>query len=312
MENLVILDFGSNSARLAINRISAKGKFKEIKRIKETTRLAEGMGRENGGKKMLDPQAVERTLKAVKYFTKVYQNYPHSQVCAIATAAVREAENSASFLQAVKQMTGADVQVLSGQDEAYYDYLGVTNSLPLNDCLIVDMGGGSCELILVKNKKAQHLTCIPYGAISLTERFGADKVMTAQQLFKFQSFIQKKYQQLGWLEQAREVPIVLLGGCNRTIARVQKERLHQKNLEQIHGFKIPAQDFAAIYTALLGKNSQERKQVAGMEQNRADIILGGMTPVIMLVQQMNSSHVIFSESGAREGFMHTFLKNRTN
>lgn len=308
LKNLVILDFGSNSARLAINRISAEGKFKEIKRIKETTRLAEGMGQTSGKKKVLDPQAVERTLKAVKYFIKVYQNYPHSEVCAIATAAVREAENSDAFLQAVKKMTGVDVKVLSGQDEAYYDYLGVVNSLPLKECLVVDMGGGSCEIVLVKDRKAQHLACIPYGAISLTERFGADKVMSARQLFEFQDFINKQYRELDWLRHAYGVPLVLLGGCNRTVARIQKRRLQQHDLEQIHGFKIPQKDFTGIYTDLLSKSNRERKKISGMEQNRADIILGGMTPVMMLLQTLNSSHVVFSESGAREGFMYTFLK----
>ncbi|WP_057875993.1 Ppx/GppA phosphatase family protein [Liquorilactobacillus aquaticus] len=310
MENLVILDFGSNSARLAINRISTGGEFKEIKRIKETTRLAEGMGQQNGTKKMLEPKAVERTLNAVKYFIKVYQNYPHSKVCAIATAAVREAENSAFFLQSVKKMTGVDVKILSGQDEAYYDYLGVINSLPLKDCIIVDMGGGSCEIILVKDRKAQHLECIPYGAISLTERFGAEKVMSAKQLFKFETFVQEQYQKLGWLNEAHGVPIVLLGGCNRTVARIQKRRLHQGNLEQIHGFKITRKDFTDVYADLLGKNRYERKAVNGMEQNRADIILGGMTPIVMLLQILQSSNVFFSESGAREGFMHTFLNEQ--
>ncbi len=310
LENLVILDFGSNSARLAINRISAEGNFKEIKRIKETTRLAEGMGQQNSTKKMLEPKAVERTLNAVRYFIKVYQNYPHSKVCAIATAAVREAENSAFFLRSVKALTGVDVKILSGQDEAYYDYLGVVNSLPLKDCLIVDMGGGSCEIILVRDRKAQHLTCIPYGAISLTERFGAEKVMSAQQLFKFQNFVQEQYQKLEWLKQAHGVPIVLLGGCNRTVARIQKRKLHQNNLEQIHGFKIPRKDFTDVYTDLLGKNRRERKTISGMEQNRADIILGGMTPIVMLLQVLQSSNVVFSESGAREGFMYTFLKQQ--
>ncbi|MGN1284961.1 MAG: Ppx/GppA phosphatase family protein, partial [Candidatus Limosilactobacillus intestinavium] len=94
MENLAIVDLGSNSARLAITRINDNGTFHEIKRVKENTRLSEGMGAE----KILQPKAMNHTIAALKRFKKIYDHYQHVQVVAITTAAVRQAKNQKEFL----------------------------------------------------------------------------------------------------------------------------------------------------------------------------------------------------------------------
>ncbi|MFJ6942797.1 MAG: exopolyphosphatase, partial [Limosilactobacillus mucosae] len=167
MENLAIVDLGSNSARMAVTEISPDGKFREIKRVKENTRLSEGMGHE----KILQPEAMERTIQAIKHFKRQYQGLPNLQVQAIATAAVRQAKNRQEFLQRVKQETGLTVRVLSGYKEAYYDYLGVVRTLKLNHCLILDVGGASCELVLVQHRKARDLISLPIGAVNLSEQY---------------------------------------------------------------------------------------------------------------------------------------------
>ncbi len=98
MKNLVMLDFGSNSTRMSITQIAPDGSFKEVKRAKEMTRLAEGMG-QSDGQKILQPQAIQRTLGALLKFKKIYRDLPNVSVRGIATAAVREAQNQSEFLQ---------------------------------------------------------------------------------------------------------------------------------------------------------------------------------------------------------------------
>ncbi|KRL06184.1 Exopolyphosphatase [Liquorilactobacillus oeni DSM 19972] len=305
----MVLDFGSNSVRLSINQVSlnnGKAVFKEIKRLKETTRLAQGMG--DGKKKRLKDEAIERTLSAVEYFKKIYEDYPEQRVYAIATAAVREAENKQTFIEKIRRITGCSIKVLSGETEAYYDYLGAANSLPVRDFLITDMGGGSCELILVRSGEIKERVSLPYGAVSLTERFCRNGQLNASQLFEFQNFIIGKFHTLSWLKKAAQLPLVLMGGCNRTVARIQRVRDGYSQIDDIHGYKVSVADFFNIYDAFLQKNIAQREQIAGMEQARADIILGGMTPVVILLQQLYSTNVIFSESGAREGFIYELLQ----
>lgn len=187
MKNLVMLDFGSNSTRMSITQIAPDGSFKEVKRAKEMTRLAEGMG-QSDGQKILQPQAIQRTLGALLKFKKIYRDLPNVSVRGIATAAVREAQNQSEFLQQVKEVTNIDVEVLSGSSEAYYDYLAVINTLTVKDCVICDMGGGSFELVVVKDRKAMNYISIPYGAVSLTEKFHAADKISARDLFLLAAF----------------------------------------------------------------------------------------------------------------------------
>ncbi|MSE22435.1 exopolyphosphatase, partial [Lactobacillus parabuchneri] len=149
-----------NSVRMAINQISADGSYREIKRIKSDSRLSEGMGRG----KILQPAAMERTIESLADFKQIYSQYQDKRVIGIATAAVRQAKNQAQFLQAVKSRIGISLKVLTGSQEAYYDYLGVINRLGIKNCLILDIGGASCELIRVSNGESANLTSIPIGA----------------------------------------------------------------------------------------------------------------------------------------------------
>ena len=305
MENVVILDLGSNSTRLSINEVT-NGSFREVRRQKVMTRMAEGMGK-TLGEKVLKKAAIERTLAALADFKKEYQNLPNLKVKGIATAAVRAASNSQVFLNQVKELTGVDVEVLSGDAEAYYDYVGVKNSLKLNDFILCDMGGGSFELAVVKDGQAVNLASIPFGAVSLTERFNAQDLLSAKDLFRFQGFVQGLFNEQLWLLEGRYLPLVLLGGANRTVARTEMMRRGQKNLDEFHGVKMSARSFLNIYTDWLGLNFSQRQERLGVEADRADIILGGLTPIAQLIQQLDIPELIFSESGVREGILYSMV-----
>lgn len=308
MKNLVMLDFGSNSTRMSITQIAPDGSFKEVKRAKEMTRLAEGMGQVDE-KKVLQPQAIQRTLDALLKFKKMYRDLPDVSVRGIATAAVREAKNQHEFLQKVKEATGIEVEVLSGNAEAYYDYLAVINTLTVKDCVICDMGGGSFELVVVKDRKAQNYISIPYGAVSLTEKFHASDLLTARDLFSFSRFLNYKFNQLSWLKEGEKLPLVLLGGANRTVARQELLRLGREDLDQIHGLKMSTYMFLETYLDWLGKDVAQRKAVLGPEAQRADIIIGGLTPIAFLLEYLQIPEVIFSESGVREGVLYSMLQH---
>jgi len=305
MENVVMLDLGSNSTRLSINEVT-NGTFKEVKRRKVMTRMAEGMGK-TVGEKVLQADAIKRTLAALEDFKKDYQDLPNLKLKGIATAAVRTASNSAEFLAKVKELTGVEVEVLSGDAEAYYDYIGARNSLKLDDFILCDMGGGSFELAVVKRGQAVNLASIPFGAVSLTERFNAQDLLSAQDLFKFQGFIQNLFNEQLWLLEGRYLPLVLLGGANRTVARTEMMRRGQKNLDEFHGVKMSARSFLNIYTDWLGLNYKQRQARLGVEADRADIILGGLTPIAQLIQQLDIPQLIFSESGVREGILYSMV-----
>ena len=137
MENFVIIDIGSNSVRMAIYCIDPDGSYHEIKRVKNDTRLSEGIGQNN----ILQITAMNRTISALRSFKSEYSKYKNVVVRAIATAAVRQAQNQKDFLKNVYKQLHIKVRVLTGKEEAYYDYLGISDRLAVKDYLLMDVGG---------------------------------------------------------------------------------------------------------------------------------------------------------------------------
>ncbi|KRL62277.1 exopolyphosphatase [Lentilactobacillus diolivorans DSM 14421] len=303
MENLVILDIGSNSVRMAINQILSDGSYREIKRIKSDSRLSEGMGRE----KILQPEAMERTIRALADFKKIYTEYDAKRVIGMATAAVRQAKNQDQFLAGVKSRIGITIKVLSGNQEAYYDYLGVINRLGIRNCLILDIGGASCELIRVNHGESTNLTSIPIGAVNITERYHLDDNITGANLFNAQFNIRKLYSKVKWLSRSRHQPLVLLGGANRTLARINRRRQNMMRIDAIHGYHLTYEQVNRTYLGLLKGNVKRRQQIQGLEVDRADIIVGGLLPLIVLMDKVEAKKVIFSESGVREGVITEYV-----
>ena len=309
MENLAIVDLGSNSTRMAISEIAPDGRFHEIKRVKENTRLSEGTGRE----KVLQEAAMDRTIAALKRFKRIYSSAPHAQVRASSTAAVRQAKNRQEFLDRVKNEVGINLQVLSGKKEAYYDYLGVIRTLKLNHCLILDVGGASCELVLVQQRRARDLISLPIGAVNISEQFHLGGYVRAADLFRAQVMVNERLTKIPWLRYATRVPIVLLGGANRTLARMSQayhHRGHHHPYGSIHGYQLTSRVVFATYRELLNKNLNQRKRMPGLEPERADIIIGGMLPLVSLLQRNSDGRVIFSESGVREGIITEYVNQR--
>lgn len=297
MKNIIMLDFGSNSTRMSHHQLDDNNHLQEIARYKEQTRLAAGM---TAGEKKLQPEALKRVKQVLAKFVRRYQGLPNLSVYAIATAAVRQASNQSEFIDLVKQMTGVDVEVLSGQNEAYYDCLGVANALPLRDCLVVDMGGGSVEFALMEAKQPKHYISLPVGAVSLSERFHLNDSVSAVNLDALQRTMMNYYRQLPWLAAAKDLPVVLIGGANRAIVRTL---MGTNDLRAMDGQVILLKDYVALYRKWLGQNLAQRQATMGAEADRADIILGGLAPLITLFDYLQPPKLVFSESGVREGVL---------
>lgn len=304
MQNLVILDIGSNSVRMAINQILSDGTYREIKRVKSDSRLSEGMGRA----KMLQPQAMERTIQALAEFKTIYQRYEAGTVIGIATAAVRQAKNQATFLAKVKKRIGITIRVLSGVQEAHYDYLGVINRLGIKNCLILDIGGASCELIRVVEGQSKNLTSIPIGAVNISERFHLNDTVSGANLFNAQLHISKVYARIKWLKHSQREPLVLLGGANRTLARINRTRQGMKRVDAIHGYHLSYEQVNRTFLNLLRGDVNRRRRIQGLERDRADIIVGGLLPLVVLMDKVDTRKVLFSESGVREGVITEFVE----
>ncbi|UQS87186.1 Ppx/GppA family phosphatase [Nicoliella spurrieriana] len=309
MEHFAVIDLGSNSARLAVTRIKEDGTFENIIERKEAVRLSENMGDE----KVLKQPAIDRTITALESFKDAFKDLPNLTIRAVATAATRMAVNQADFLNEVKTKTGITLEVIPGTKEAYYDYLGVINSLPVVNGIIMDTGGASTELILVQNKRIINLISLPVGSVTLSEAdVNADKP-SAGQMYRVFDQLNDIYNDIWWLYRGTNLPIIGLGGSNRTLAKIKRRNDPDKlHWDDIHGFHMNAREVKDIFLKLMDSTLDERKDIPGLSKERADIIVGGLAPAMSLIWRLNSDRMIFSKQGLRYGVLYEHIENLRN
>ena len=168
-EPLAAIDIGTNSIHLLIARPTGNNRFEVIDREKEVVRLGSG----SGDMKRLAPDAIERGLEALRRFQQVAASRG-AHVYAVATSAVREAENRGEFVRRAYDEAGVRVAVISGAEEARLIHLGVLQAVPVFDQrhLVIDIGGGSTEFVVGEGAEVLEARSLKLGAIRLTERFG--------------------------------------------------------------------------------------------------------------------------------------------
>lgn len=305
MSYLAIVDLGSNSARMVVEELHKDGTYTEIVREKQDTRIAQNMGAEL----ILQEEPMARTIGALRYFQTRYARF-EPEVRAITTAAVRTAKNQSEFLARVKSATGITFQVLTGDQEAYYDYLGVQATLKVEAGVILDTGGASVELIAINHAKNMAAVSLPFGAVNVSEQFMLANDVIQSNIEVASEYIVQSYQNLPWLSSQKGQPVILLGGANRSLARMARTRSGEAEINQIHGYEMSYELVMSIFDEIRYMTRADREQVAGLETTRADIIISGLLPLVNLMRLIEAPKVIFSESGVREGLIAETLSQR--
>jgi exopolyphosphatase/guanosine-5'-triphosphate,3'-diphosphate pyrophosphatase len=284
-----VIDLGSNSVRMSITRLEEDGKFAVLEKVRETVRLSEGMGYDNFIKK----EAMTRVIDTLVRFSALANEYRCISIAAIATAALRKAANRDLFLSLAKEKAGIEFEVISGEDEAYYSYLAVKETVGIKDGVIFDTGGGSTEITLVKDGEIKHSVSLPLGAVMLTEQMQRYSQM---HLYKH---VLSHIGTISWLDECQSLPIYGIGGSARTLAMLHKKR--QLRNGELDGMKIPYHSVAKIYQEIFNTLPEKRKDIKGMDVSRADIILAGLTPAKVLMDMTGSKNVCICASGVKEG-----------
>ena len=307
--NLVVIDLGSNSVRMQISQIDDYGGYTVMGYFREYVRLSENMGKEM----TLKEEPMNRTIQALKDFKTRYTQYDNVVVKAVATAAVRGAKNQAEFLKRVKDEVGLDLQVISGSTEAYLDYIGVVNTLPVRNGIIMDCGGASTELIWVQNGACKERVSIPVGSVVLSQNYNLADTISASDLYSAMNAAGQKISTVRWLGQVHNLPLIALGGSNRTIAKIHRREVTDEvdELPDIHGMHMPPHYIFNLVGKLIAMNKDERMKIPGLAKNRADVIVGGLIPISLVLRNLQISEVIFSNCGLRDGVLFEYLRKNS-
>jgi exopolyphosphatase / guanosine-5'-triphosphate,3'-diphosphate pyrophosphatase len=296
---IAAIDVGSNSIRQIIADVHADGEIAVVDEMKAHPRL--GRGLEATG--ALSPESMELAVDALTRMATLAKQFGAQRVEAVATSAVRDAENAEFFLAKVKQATGLKLRVLNGEDEARLTFRSALAHFDLGDgrAVVLDIGGGSLELALSAEGVVDRLASLPLGAIRLTERYQPDSSPKA--LRKLRKRVRKEIKPIISSRDWRGARVIGSGGTFTNLAGIHLTRQGVFSAKSVHGTVIPRVDVEHILDWLTEMSEEERRSTPGLNADRADIIIAGIAVVAEVLARVEARELVVSRYGIREGLL---------
>ncbi|MEY2420874.1 MAG: exopolyphosphatase / guanosine-5-triphosphate,3-diphosphate pyrophosphatase [Acidimicrobiaceae bacterium] len=308
-EPLAAIDIGTNSIHLLIARPTGNNRFEVIDREKEVVRLGSG----SGDMKRLAPEAMERGLDALRRFQQVAASRG-ATVYAVATSAVREAENRNEFVRRAKDEAGVKVAVISGAEEARLIRLGALQAVPAYEQrhLIVDIGGGSTEFIIGEGAEVLGARSLKLGAIRLTERFGLGGAVKRKALDECRQFIRSYLAPVARMTKSLGFEVAIgSSGTIVNLAEMARAARGDAPMRQVSGATLDAAGLAHVIELLAACGSlEDRMAIPGLDPKRADIVLGGALVLEQAFAFLGIDQMVVSDFALREGVLLDALRRR--
>ena len=302
MKNIAVIDIGSNSMRVLVYEIYENNSFKIIDEEKRMTRLGEFITKSND----LSNQGIQKLLITLEFFKILCEKNNVVEIIVVATEAVRRANNKKEILSLVKEKTNLDIRILSGLEESAYGYLTIKSTMDISDAILIDVGGSSMEITLVKNKTISHGISIPLGSIPLTKLFPFDTPADNDTKSEFKKFIFDEFDKLPWLKDAKNLPLIGIGGTARSIGKIHKKFINYP-LDLLHNYTITFDEVKTMYEYIINLDINQKSKLKGLPKERADIFTAPFSALVMLMNYCNCPNLKISQYGIREGVLYEKL-----
>jgi exopolyphosphatase / guanosine-5'-triphosphate,3'-diphosphate pyrophosphatase len=297
-QRTAVIDMGSNSFRLVVFT-AADGWWKRTDEIYLAVRIGEGLDATGE----LGEKPMQRGLEAAAVFGQfcAASGIGAADIKAVATSAIRDAANQRVFLDRVRRQTGLEVRVLSREEEATFGYLAAVNSTTLTDGAVLDLGGGSLQLVEVLSRHAGRLGSWPLGAVRMTEHFLAEEDPPPKKARKaLRAHVAELLaEEAAWLPRSGR-RIVGIGGTMRNLAAAAQAEAGEPS-NGVQGFAITRDALSDLIDRLQAMKAAERGSVKGIKYARADLILAGAIVVDAVLEHGEFEAIEVTEAGLREG-----------
>lgn len=307
MTRVAAIDVGTNSVRTTVVETSPADPYRVVDDEKAYTRL--GQGRDAEGR--LAPEAMERTTAALARMLDIVRRLQAGTVIAVATAAVREAPNGPEYVARVREELGLDLRILSGEEEARLAFVAAAESFPLTGrAAVVDVGGGSVEVVVATSGQIESVTSLPFGAITLSERFVDRDPLPEDSYRRLRRFVRKELR--GSLGKA-EPPVTVMVGSGGTVNALAS-MIAARNDDggpSVHGYELARRDVMHTLGLLRRTTQAERTRIQGLPPQRADIILPGAVAVSEVMRHFQANTMWVNGRGIREGLVLDHLRGST-
>ena len=296
------IDIGTNTTHLLIADFAQNRTYTEVSSHRIITRLGEGLS----NYKHLNETAVQRTLHALAIYSKEINKYECSKVRAVATSAVRDADNGKDFVQRVKNEAGVHIEIIDQEEEARLATLGVFSGLKEKPekTIIFDVGGGSTEFILADNHaNPRKIVGLLIGIVHLTEKHVKSDPVNHKDLQSLRNEIKKELINVKEeIEYVQDATLIGTAGTPTQFAALDLD-LFPYNPTAVNGHKMSLSIIEKIFNDLKLKTIVERKAIRAMEHGREDLIIVGGVVLLETMKLFNKEEIIISDFGLREGII---------
>lgn len=306
MKRLAVIDIGTNSIHMVLAEVGKDLSYKIVDRIKEMARLGDGTFASH----CLSPDAIERGMTVLKRFTLLAKNKGFDTILPVATSAVREARNGGEFLKLVKKELGLRIRVITGEEEARLIYLGVRHSMDLSDfpAMIVDIGGGSVELMGCTPKRLQFVRSLKLGAIRLKDQFLKADPPDKKMIQRMEGAVNQTFKR-ALLKGIRGVfkQLVATSGMVGNLTEIIYLARTGRPLSQIDMATIELSEIKEVEQLLRTKDTQGRLKILGLDPRRVDTLYPGVMVLRLLMERIGVKEVRVSDKAIREGVIVDYI-----
>ncbi|MEB3341121.1 Ppx/GppA phosphatase family protein [Okeania sp.] len=309
---LAAIDMGTNSLHLVVVKIDPKfPTFTIIERDKETVRLGDCEPKGN-----LKPEVMDKAIATLERFQKIAEGANAEQIITVATSAVREAPNGKEFLKRIAKELDLYVNLISGKEEARRIYLGVLSAMEFNNQphIIIDIGGGSTELILGDSKTSRTLSSTKVGAVRLTKEFVTTDPINESEFAYLQAYSRGLLERpteelLANLNKDEKPRLVGTAGTIESLATIHAYEKLGNVPTPLGGYQFSFAELKELVNKLRKLSISERLEIPGMSEKRAEIILGGAVVLQEAMSLLGMESITVCESSLREGVIVDWMLN---
>jgi exopolyphosphatase / guanosine-5'-triphosphate,3'-diphosphate pyrophosphatase len=300
-ERIAAIDVGSNSVRLLVAEYDPASGLSIIDELKDQPRLAAGVASTG----CLNEAAIERAIQSLARMREVCQRRGVKRIAAVATAAVREAENGPWFVRRVRQELDIPLRIIDAETEAALSYRSVAHHFHLagERALVADIGGGSLELIGAVDGLVELTLSLPLGAVRLTELHLPGDRATHKEVAELRLYIRKQLKRKLSAREWAAATVIGSGGTFTSLGRMVQARRGLPPGDTVHGVSVTTSEVEQLIDWLASRSPEQRRQVAGLNPERADIILAGLSVTAELLDWVRARSIAVSAFGLREGLL---------
>ncbi|MGI8411491.1 MAG: hypothetical protein ACR2LV_02265, partial [Solirubrobacteraceae bacterium] len=292
-----MIDIGSNSGRVMVARVMGASHLDVLGAARSPLRLVRDVAK--GGR--LSSETIDRTLRILRGFVAVANAARADRTVAVATSAVREARNGEELIQRVRDDLQVAVEIADGVQEAEFGFYGALHGLPIEHGIVLDVGGGSLQLVHFRGRKLERSWSLGLGALRLSDRFLKSDPPSRREMRALKQHVYASLEQAGVSPLLADERLVGTGGTVRNLAKVDRRQRGEYPISRLHGYAVERRRVDDASSALSAQPYNERARVPGLNADRADSIVGGVLVVQAVMDRLLAPDLTVAGYGLREG-----------